>query len=146
MTLLRWGLGDDVFGQLDRMQRDMNSLMASVLPGRGYRSTAYPALNVYDDGESFIVRAEVPGIDPKSLDIEVAGETLTVKGERALPVLPEGASYHRREREAGQFCRSLRLPDRVAADKVVASCKEGILELRLPHAEEAKARRISVKG
>ena len=152
MALIRWGREHDPISQYDRLQREMGQLMSAFGPwrrpelSRGYRQSVYPALNVYNDGECFIVRAEVPGVDPKALDIEVTGETLTIKGERSLPEKPEGTSYHRRERDFGQFSRSLTLPDRVNSNKVSASCEHGILEIRLPHAEEAKARKIAVKN
>ena len=92
------------------------------------------------------MRAEVPGVDPKSLDIEIAGDTLTLRGERKLPELNEGASYHRRERDFGQFRRSFSLPDKVDGKKVEARCQDGILEVRLPHAEETKARKIAISS
>jgi HSP20 family protein len=134
------------------MQRDMDRLFSAFSPSQGaarpsmFRAQVYPALNIYNDGESFVLRAEVPGVDPKSLDIEVTGDTLTLRGERKLPELPEGASYHRRERDFGQFRRSFTLPEKVNSSKVVAKCEDGILEVRLPHAEEAKARKIAVKA
>ena len=151
MALIRWGREDDLFSQLDRMQREMHRLMSDIGSWLGrsswpvHRSTVYPPLNIYNDGEGFVVRAEVPGVDPKSLDVEVTSDTLTIRGERRLPELPEGASYHRRERDFGQFRRSLTLPDKVDSGKVVATCQDGILDIRLPYAEEAKARKITVQ-
>lgn len=141
----------DLFSDLSRMQREMDRLISGLSTRRGAgwpfaRTQVYPPLNIYNDGESFILRAEVPGVDPKSLDIEVTGDTLTLRGERQLPELPEGASYHRRERDSGQFRRSFTLPEKVDSSKVAATCEHGILEVRLPHAQEAKARRIAVKS
>ena len=144
MALIKWGHENDMFSQLSRMQRDMDSMLSAFSPWRsmgrrpGHRAQVYPALNIYDD--------ELPGVDPKSLDIEVTGDTLTLGGERKLPEFPEGASHHRRERDFGAFRRSLTLPDKVNGNKVVASCQDGILEIRLPHAEETKARKITVKS
>jgi len=152
MALIRWGQQNDVFSELNKMQRDMDRLFSAFSPWqRGtrpsmFRAQVYPALNIYNDGECFILRAEVPGVNPKSIDIEVTGDTLTLRGERTLPDLPEGASYHRRERDFGQFRRSFSLPEKVDSSKVVAKCEDGILEVRLPHAEEAKARKIAVKS
>ena len=150
MAIVRWGRGSDMHDRLKQVQQEMDSLVAGA--GRGhhagrtqaYRASVYPPMNVYNDDESFIVRAEVPGIETKTLDLEVVGDTLTVRGERAAPEIPEGASYHRRERDFGSFRRSLTLPEKVDNQKVVATCKDGILEVRLPHAEEAKARKITV--
>ena len=150
MALIRWGNENDLFSQFDRMRRDMNALMSGASPWHrsrsGYSTHAYPALNLYREGEGFVLRAEVPGVDPKSLDVQVTGDTLTIRGERKLPELGEGASYHRRERESGEFSRSLTLPDRVNSAKVVASCNDGVLQILLPFAEEAKARKVSIKS
>lgn len=148
MATFRWGREDDVFSELSRMQRDLSRLFGALdtRTARGYRASVYPPLNVYNDGENYIVLAEIPGVDPQSLDIEVTGETLTLRGERKPPELPKGASYHRRERDFGHFRRSLSLPDRVDASKVMASCNDGVLEIRLPHAEEAKTRKIAIKA
>lgn len=146
MAIVRWGSGSDMLARLRQMQQDMDSLVTNTGRGRdqSYGAAVYPPMNVYNDGETFIVRAEVPGIDPDNLDVEVVGDTLTVRGERKGPDLPEGASYHRRERDFGRFRRSLTLPEKVDSQKVVATCKYGILEVRLPHAEETKARKINV--
>jgi len=152
MAMIRWLGENDVFSQLDRMQKEMNDLASSFGSRRGSwsspfsRTGVYPLLNVYDDGESFVIRAEVPGIDPKNLDITVTGDTLTLRGERKARELPEGASYHRRELTSGQFRRSLTLPDQVDSAKVVASYKNGILDILLPRAEQAKLRKIEVKS
>jgi len=151
MALMRWGQPSNVFSELTRMQREMDEIFSTFAPRHArtrpstFRAQVYPALNIYNDGESFILRAEVPGVDPKSLDIEVTGDTLTLRGERQLPELAEGASYHRRERDFGQFSRSFTLPEKVDGNKVVARCEDGVLEVRLPHAEDAKARKIAVK-
>jgi HSP20 family protein len=148
MAVIRWGREGDIFSELSRMQSDLSRLFGEFdsRSRGGYKASVYPPLNIYNDGESFIVRAELPGVDPKSLDLEVTGDTLTLRGERKLPELEEGSSYHRRERDFGQFRRSFSLPERVDGSKVMATCEDGILEIRLPHAEEAKARKISVKA
>ncbi len=146
MALIRWLGENDYSSPLDRMQREINRVFSSYQGGTrtAQHSGVYPALNVYDDGESFIVRAEVPGVDPKSIDIMVTGDTLNLQGERKLPELPEGASYHRREREAGRFKRAMTLPEQVDNSKVQASYNNGMLEILLPRAEQAKQRKVKV--
>jgi HSP20 family protein len=147
MAIFRWLGENDYFSPLQRMQREMNNLLSAQRPGQGLtqRPGVYPALNIYDDGESFIVWAEVPGMEPKSIDITVTGDTLKLTGERTLPELAEGASYHRRERDFGHFSRALTLPEQVDNSKVVASYKNGILEILLPRAEQVKQRKIEIK-
>jgi HSP20 family protein len=151
MAIIRWRGDNDLFSQLDRMQREMTGWMAAARPVFGgeaatFRPEVYPPLNIYDDGETFIVRAEVPGVDPKNLDVEATGDTLTIRGERTLPEAGANASYHRRERDQGQFRRAFTLPKPVDNTKVLASCVNGVLEVRLPYAEEAKRRKITIKA
>jgi len=105
-----------------------------------------PALDVSETDEAVLVHAEIPGIDPKDLDISVVGDTLTVRGEKADETEQSGRNYHRVERRYGSFTRSLVLPAAVDADNVTATAKQGVVEIRLPKKEEAKARRIEVKG
>jgi HSP20 family protein len=103
------------------------------------------AVGFEDDGSNFVLRADVPGLTESDIQISVAGNTVTLKGERKLEV-PEGHSVHRRERSAVRFAKSFELPARVDADKVTATLKLGVLTLTLPKAAEAQPRQISVKA
>ncbi len=105
-----------------------------------------PALDVSETDEAVLVHAEIPGIDPKDLDISVVGDTLTLRGQKIDETEQSGRNYHRVERRYGSFTRSLVLPAAVDPDNVTATAKEGVLEIRLPKKEEAKARRIEIKG
>jgi HSP20 family protein len=98
-----------------------------------------------DEGASFVLRADVPGLTEKDFDISVAGNSVTLRGERKVEV-PEGHSVHRRERSAVRFAKSFELPARVDADKVTAVLKNGVLTLTLPKAADAQPRQISVKA
>ena len=108
-------------------------------------SRVYPALNLTDDGNHFYVRAELPGVDPESLDISVVEGQLLIRGERKIEPEEQKAGYHRRECEAGFFRRTMTSPARVDPGKVSADMKNGVLPVILPRAEEAKPRKISVK-
>jgi HSP20 family protein len=88
---------------------------------------------------------EAPGVEPSSLEVSATGRALTIKGERR-PREDNEASYHRRERDYGLFNRTLSLPQPVDADRIQASYKEGILEVVLPKAAEARPRRVEIKG
>jgi HSP20 family protein len=98
-----------------------------------------------DDGNNFVLRADVPGLTESDFQISVAGNTVTLKGERKLEA-PEGHSVHRRERSGVRFAKSFELPARVDADKVTATLKHGVLTLTLPRAAEVQPRQISVKA
>jgi HSP20 family protein len=92
-----------------------------------------------------LVHVEIPGIDAKDLDLSVAGDVLTVRGEKKEETQAGGRQFHRVERRYGRFTRTLALPASVDADHVEATTRAGVLEVRLPKKEEAKARRVPSK-
>jgi len=115
----------------------------SFLPGRSAR--AYPLLNVSDDEENVYIEALAPGINPDTLKITVVRDQLTIAGEKMTMtenVKPE--SYHRNERAAGKFMRTISLPFAVNDEKIKAEYKEGLLWITLPKAEEAKPKQIAI--
>lgn len=114
--------------------------------GRFPQRTAgvFPPVNIFDDGEAFLVRAEVPGLNKQSLEVTVKNDQLTLRGERVVAPAGSSANYHRREREGGTFRRVVTLPHRVDADHIRATYKQGVLEVVLPRVAEAKERRIEV--
>ena len=150
MAIIRWLGEGELFSRFDRMQREMDRLLSP------YRSSVfgnptdpspggiYPPVNLYDNGEVFIVRAEVPGIETDKLDLSVTSNTLTLRGERKSLEVEKGWNFHRQERDAGGFRRALTLPEMVDGTKVQASFKNGVLEILLPRAEQAKQRKIQV--
>jgi HSP20 family protein len=106
----------------------------------------FPLINVTEDKDKYYVRAELPGLNAGELDIPVTGDSLSIAGERKLPVEDENAQYHRRERDAGSFSRILNLPAPINTANVEARSSDGVLTVILPKAEEAKPRQIAVKS
>jgi HSP20 family protein len=104
----------------------------------------FPSLNVYDDGQRFLVRAELPGVSKESLEITAEGEELTLSGERTWAV-PDGASEHRREAWSGKFRRTVTLPQLFDAEKIEAKYENGVLEIALPRHQSVTPRKISVQ-
>lgn len=104
----------------------------------------YPPVNLYDDGQSFLLRAEIPGARKESLDVSLKGDELTLRGERVIGAAEPNASYHRRERDAGQFRRVVTLPDTVDADKISARYQDGVLEVTLPRSPKAQPRKVEI--
>lgn len=135
------------FREMERMRRDMNRPLNRLDRGPRFGSVAgYPAMNVWTNDDGAIVTAELPGVDPETLEISVHNDTLTLGGERLPSELGEGEAYHRRERSYGQFRRAFQLPFQIAADKVEASYDRGVLQIAVPRAEADKPRTIQVRA
>jgi HSP20 family protein len=134
----------DPFAALLGVQRAMDSVMGSDWFGsRTAGSGVFPLINVFNDGDEFVLVAEMPGVKKEDLDIQVRGDTLRIQGKKTISYDDE-ASVHRRERAAGQFDRTLTLPAEVDAAKVAAEYRDGVLTLRLPRAESAKPRTVTI--
>jgi HSP20 family protein len=133
-----------VWRDVDRLQREMNRLFDDYSPARLRTAPSYPALNVWSNEDGLLVTAEVPGVSPQDIEVNVIGETLTLSGVRKPDELNEGARYHRQERGYGKFSRTLQLPYPVSVDKIEADFKSGVLSVRLPRAEQDKPRKIAV--
>ena len=133
---------------MERMRRQMDWLAEGLTRGQWREPAAgvFPLMNVTEDKDKYYVRAELPGLKADDLDISVTGDTLSIAGERKMPVEDEKAQYHRREREAGRFSRIVSLPAQVDTGKVDAHCTDGVLTIVLPKAEAIKPRQISVKA
>jgi len=146
MALFRFPAELDPVSGLLGLQRELERAFESPrgwelgLSGRGVS----PPVNVFASKEGYIVKVEIPGIPPEAIAIETAGHTLTISGKRDAQV-ETGASFHRRERGAGQFSRSLQLPKDLDLSRADASCKHGILTIRIPKLEALKPRQISVR-
>ena len=104
-----------------------------------------PHTDIYEEEDQLVMKTELPGIDKKDLDISLEGDRLTIRAEKREKV-KEDATHHTRERYYGQYSRSVTLPYPVNVDKITAIYDNGVLELRLPKAEEANAKRIEVKA
>jgi HSP20 family protein len=104
---------------------------------------SYPPLNMFRKGDDFVLVAEVPGISKADLSLQVKGNTIRLSGSKKV-AFPDQASLHRRERLAGRFDRSMTLPVEIDPDRVKAECRDGILVLFLPRAEQDKPRSISI--
>jgi HSP20 family protein len=105
----------------------------------------WPRTTLEDTGSAFVLRAEVPGLDEKAIELSVDESSVRLKGERP-DLAPEGYSVHRKERAAYRFARSFALPTKADPEKVEAVVKSGVLTVTLPKAKEAQPRQISVRG
>jgi HSP20 family protein len=139
--------GPDPRRELEQLQRRMDLLFQNTfgLERSPWRVGVYPLVNVSEDRDHIYVRAELPGVQAKDLEITIQESSLILRGERKIPAEEKQVNYQRRERESGFFRRVLVLPARVRADKVEAQCKDGILTIKLAKPEETKPRKIKVK-
>ena len=109
---------------------------------------AMPAMDLVERHEAFEMTAELPGLDEKNIEVNVANGVLTVKGQKEEDKVEKKEDFHLRERRFGSFSRSVRVPDTVDADKIEASFKNGVLKVTLPKRPEAQkpVKKIEVKG
>jgi HSP20 family protein len=105
----------------------------------------FPSLDVSETKNEIVVKAEVPGMDPKDIDISLSNGTLTIKGEKKQEREEKEEDYHLVERHYGSFMRSVMLPTEVKQDKINASYKNGVLKVVLPKFEEAKKKEVKIK-
>ena len=135
------------FGELEGMRQQMDQLFSALSAGAMAEPSAgvFPLTNLTEDSDKYYVRAELPGVSSDDLDIQVAGNGLSLSGERRIAEEGKEVRYHRREREAGRFSRLIGLPSEVDTRKVDASLRNGILTITIPKSEAAKPRQIAVR-
>jgi len=134
------------FRELARMERDMEDLFGKVdWPWRTERGWV-PAVDMVDAKDEIVLRADLPGMDEKSIDVTVQDGTLTISGERKEAKEEKKEDYYYSERTYGGFSRTVMLPTGVEADKVKATFRKGVLEVHLPKAKEAAGKKIDIKA
>ncbi|HYY17140.1 MAG TPA: Hsp20/alpha crystallin family protein, partial [Gammaproteobacteria bacterium] len=132
------------------LRDEMNRLFNEVTGEGGgeggmWRSGSWsPAVDIYESDDALILKAELPGFSKEDVNVKIKDNTLLLSGSRERQADVKEENYHRMERSYGGFQRSFLLPATIDQEKVTASYKDGVLELRLPKAESAKARRIAI--
>ncbi len=144
----RWNEIDRMFNAMDLLQSRMNRIfpefeLPRTHPAAWSGGDGWPRTNLYDAGDHFEIRAEVPGLAKEDLNIRLQGNYLEISGARKSDV-PENYLAHRVERGAASFSRSFTLPDDVDSERVEATLQDGILILKLAKAEAAKPKRITI--
>ena len=136
----RPGVASLNFGRLPNLQDELDRLFESPL------TSWAPALDVHEDKDSFVIRTELPGLKREDIEVALHDGALLISGERKIEKAEEGVEVHRQERYYGKFQRALTLPTPVAADKITAQYKDGVLTVTLPKVEEAKPKKIDVSA
>ena len=139
----RW----DPFAGLRAMQRELERFTSRGFFGEAPSLDAgmYPPINVWSSTKEIIVECEMAGIKRDDIDLSITGDTLVIKGNKKPSTDEENVRYHRAERGAGEFTRTIVLPESVDADNISANMAEGVLTVRMPKSESAIPRKISVK-
>ncbi|MCP5151729.1 MAG: Hsp20/alpha crystallin family protein [Ectothiorhodospiraceae bacterium] len=146
MTVVRY----EPWGLLDRFQQEMNRVMGGYDAGaeadgsRVVTSQWAPAVDIREEANRYVLLADVPGVEPQDIDITMEAGVLTIKGERKRAEGEDRSGYRRVERAYGTFHRRFSLPDTADAERISASCKDGVLEVAIPKHEKLQPRRITV--
>jgi HSP20 family protein len=137
------------FGEISRLRKEMDSLM-----NRFFGETAFPklvseewspAVDISETKDTILIKAELPGMEAKDVNVSISGDILTIKGEKKKEKEEKDESHYYSERYYGSYERSFRLPTSVKSDKAEASFDKGVLKVKLPKVEEAKKKEIEIK-
>ncbi len=137
------------FRELGTLRREMDNLWnrffgETSMPSVFSQEWA-PMVDVSETKDNVVVKAEIPGMEAKDMDVSVSGDVLTIKGQKKTEEEKKDEHYHYRERYSGSFQRSFRLPVAVKTEKADAAFKDGVLTITIPKAEEAKKKEIKIK-
>jgi len=137
------------FGELTSLRREMDRLWENFFGerplGRIWEREWAPSLDMSETKDNYVVKAEVPGIDAKHIDISLTGDVLSIRGEKKQEKEEKEEDFHLVERNYGSFSRSVRIPAEVESNKIKASYKNGILTITLPKSEKVKAKEVKIK-
>ena len=145
MELVRW----EPFNGVDKFHSRMSEFFEDVF-GRPQRASSvqngvwYPRVDISESKDSYLIRAEVPGMKKEDFSLEVKDNTLTLSGEKKFEQPAESVEYRRVERVAGKFVRSFTLPELVKHDAIKATYQDGVLEIQVPKTEAAKPKQIEI--
>ncbi len=133
---------------LNQLRREMDRLFETEQPSNGMVTAAdwVPAVDIRETDKAFIITADVPGVDPKDIEVNMENGVLTIRGERKEEKEEEKEGYKRIERVRGTFYRRFTLPDTADAEKISAKSKNGVLEITIPKQEKVQPRKIEVEA
>jgi len=147
MAIVRWEPFRDLVSLQDRMNRLFDESFRGVTRGEedwALGGSWAPAVDIFEHEGNIVLKAELPGVDAKDVDVRVENNVLTLKGERKFDAEVKKENYHRVERAYGTFSRSFTLPAVVDTVNIKAEFKEGVLRVTLPKREEAKPKQIAI--
>jgi HSP20 family protein len=148
MTLVRWRPMRDMAGIHEEVNNIFDRFFGRNIWDDGEtidNQNWYPRVDISENDDEFLVKTELPGMKKDDVQITYANGTLKIEGERKQEKIDKNVNYHRVESTYGKFCRVFQIPTQVQSDKIVADFKDGVLNIRLPKAEEVKPKTIDVK-
>jgi HSP20 family protein len=146
MNLVKW----NPWREMSTLQHRLNHILNEpFFRGAGETEelsvgTWYPAVDMFDDDDKIVIKAELPGMDKKDISVDIENRVLTLSGERNYDNEVKEENYYRRERATGKFKRSFHLPADLDADQIKADFKDGVLKVEIPKPEEQKPKQIAV--
>lgn len=145
MTLTRWKPFGDLVSMHGKINRLFEDAFSDFDKESGMLTSAWnPATDIYETKDEYVFKVEIPGLSKDDINVEFCDNTLTIKGEKKEDKDVKKDGYHLIESFSGNFNRSYRLPQNVNTKNIQATMKDGILELRIPKAEESKPKAISI--
>jgi HSP20 family protein len=145
MDLVPWKpFRDELSNFRKEMDRLWNRAFGEAALGKAFETEWQPSADIVETADSITVKAELPGLEPKDIEVTLSGDLLTIKGEKKKEEEKKDEKFHRTERFYGMFERSFRLPTGIKMDKVEANFDKGILTITLPKTEEAKTKEIKI--
>ncbi len=146
MAVVKWDPLRDLISIQDRMNRLFDQTLSRSRAEEGITASAWtPAVDIYETPEMIVLKAELPGVTREDIDIQIRDNTLTLRGERRFAKDVREENYLRIERVYGTFQRNFTLPTTIRQEGIKAVFKDGVLELMLPKAEEAKPKKIAIE-
>lgn len=144
MSMMRY----EPWGLMNQLNREMNHFFRIPREDNGSDTVSdwLPAVDIKENDTAYVLHADIPGVDPKDIEIDMEDGVLSIRGERSKEETVEGENYRRVERARGTFYRRFSLPDTVDAERITARSGKGVLEVTIPKQEKLKPRRITVES
>jgi len=145
MELVPWRLAGELSSARREMDRLWNRFFGETPFPRVVSEEWVPSMDISETRDNLVIKADLPGLEAKDVNVSISGDVLSIKGEKAKEEEEKDEHYYYSERRCGSFQRSFRLPVNVQTDKIEATFDKGVLKITLPKIEESKKKEIKIK-
>jgi HSP20 family protein len=142
MTVIRY----EPWGLVNRLQKDIDRLFGAPLSTATDSGAWLPPVDIHEDAQQFLLHVDVPGVDPKAVEISTEQGVLTIRGQRGESTQQEGTGYRRVERIKGEFLRRFSLPETADTQNIRAKAANGVLEVAIPKLAQLQPQRVTVEA